>query len=88
MGVFARIMEGLAAESTDHKTIMTDAIYLKARRTASSLRLKKGGRSKLIGRTKGGMNTKQHTVTDAIGRPIRFFMPAGQVRDDIGVRLR
>jgi len=43
MGVFARIMEGLAAKATDQKTIMIDATYLKAHRTASSLRLKKGG---------------------------------------------
>ncbi|ARC35481.1 hypothetical protein A6J80_02980 [Paracoccus yeei] len=32
------IMVGLAAESADHKTIMIDATYLKAHRTASSLR--------------------------------------------------
>jgi len=43
MGVFARIMEGLAAEGGDRKTIMMDATYLKAHRTASSLRAKKGG---------------------------------------------
>ena len=43
MGVFARMMEGLAAESTEQATIMIDATYLKAHRTASSLRLKKGG---------------------------------------------
>ncbi len=43
MSVFARIMNGLAAQGTDHKTIMIDATYLKAHRTASSLRLKKGG---------------------------------------------
>ena len=43
MGVFARIMVGLASEGTDRKTIMIDATYLKAHRTASSLRLKKGG---------------------------------------------
>lgn len=42
-GVFARIMFGLAAESAEHKTIMIDATYLKAHRTASSLRVKKGG---------------------------------------------
>ena len=42
---------------------------------------KKGGRGRLIGRTKGGMNTKLHAVTDTIGRPIRFFMTAGQVSD-------
>ena len=41
-GVFARIMVGLAAESADHKTIMIDATYLKAHRTASSLCVKKG----------------------------------------------
>jgi transposase len=45
MGVFARIFEGLAAEATDETTIMIDATYLKAHRTASSLRSKKGMRS-------------------------------------------
>ena len=43
MGVFARIFEGLASEATDRKTIMIDATYLKAHRTASSLCVKKGG---------------------------------------------
>jgi transposase len=43
MGVFARIMTGLAAEAPDNKTISIDVTYLKAHRTASSLRSKKGG---------------------------------------------
>ena len=43
MGVFARIMEGLAAEASEPKTIMIDATYLKAHRTATSLGSKKGG---------------------------------------------
>ena len=43
MGVFTRIMAGLAAEAADEKTIMIDATSLKAHRTASSLRVKKGG---------------------------------------------
>ena len=42
MGVFARMMEGLASEGAEQKTIMIDATYLKAHRTASSLRTKKG----------------------------------------------
>ena len=42
MGVFARIMSGLAAKGTERKTIMIDATYLKAHRTASSLRAKMG----------------------------------------------
>ena len=43
MGVFARIMMGLAEQAPDNQTISIDATYLKAHRTASSLRLKKGG---------------------------------------------
>ena len=41
-GVFVRIMEGLAAAGAAPKTIMIDATYLKAHRTASSLRVKMG----------------------------------------------
>ena len=61
---------------------MIDASYLKAIRTATSLRSKRGAGDKtgrLVGRTKGYMNTSLHAVTDADGRPIRFFMTAGQV---------
>jgi hypothetical protein len=47
--------------------------------------VKKRGRGRLIGRAKGGMNTKSHAVTDTIGRPIRFFMTAGQVSDYTGI---
>ena len=36
------MMEGSATASADPKTIMIDATYLKAHRTASSLRVKKG----------------------------------------------
>ncbi len=43
MGAFARIMMGLAAEVPDSMTISIDATYLKAYRTASGLRVMKGG---------------------------------------------
>ena len=43
MGVFARMMAGLAAEAEAPRTVMIDATYLKAHRTASSLGAKKGG---------------------------------------------
>ena len=42
MGVFVRIMVGLAEQTPDNKTISIDATYLKAHRTASGLGLKKG----------------------------------------------
>ena len=43
MGVFARMFQGLAAQGQEPSTVMIDATYLKAHRTASSLGLKKGG---------------------------------------------
>jgi transposase len=33
------------------------------------------------------MNTKLHALTDGDGRPIRFFMTAGQVSDYMGLVL-
>ncbi|GBR71449.1 transposase [Gluconobacter kanchanaburiensis NBRC 103587] len=42
MGVFMRMMDALSAAKVEPQTIMIDATYLKAHRTASSLRLKKG----------------------------------------------
>ena len=44
MGVFARMMEGLASDGGEEKVVMIDVSSLKAHRTASSLRAKKGGR--------------------------------------------
>jgi len=44
-GVFIRMMEGLATpQAPERKTIMIDATYLKAPRTASSFGVKKGVR--------------------------------------------
>ena len=45
LGVFARMMTAMAAEGQNTKTVMIDATHLKAHRTASSLRGKKGGAS-------------------------------------------
>ena len=42
MGVFCRMMEGMAAVDAQPGTVMIDATYLKAHRTASSPRVKKG----------------------------------------------
>ncbi|GLC62037.1 hypothetical protein PLESTB_001832600 [Pleodorina starrii] len=44
-GVFARMLAGLASEAAVPKTVMIDATYLKAHRTATSLRSKKGGQA-------------------------------------------
>ena len=46
----------------------------------------KGGRGRLIGRTKGGLNSKLHVLADGKGRPIHMFLSAGQTSDYIGAR--
>ncbi len=42
MGVFARMLMGLAAQGQQTETVMIDATHLKAHRTAASLRTQKG----------------------------------------------
>lgn len=54
LGVFARIFTELAREGQDIETVMIDATHLKAHRTASSLRGKKGGTNGLSGAQKAG----------------------------------
>ena len=78
------MMEGLASAGAERKTVMIGATYLKAHRTASSLRAKKGDVGHLIGHAKGDINNKLHAVTDANDRPQSFFMTTVQVSDDIG----
>jgi IS5 family transposase len=81
-------MDRPAYEAATPKTVLIGATYLKAHRRVTSLRSKKAGpsdlRGRLIARTRGGMNTKVHAVTDAEARPVRFFTTAGQVNDYTG----
>ncbi len=86
-GVFERIFEKLAspdAQSTN--VLMIDATHLKAHRTASSLK-KRGDEPRLIGCTRGGMNTKLHTLCDGQGRPVRMHLTEGQCSDFKGADI-
>lgn len=79
-----RSENGRPVKHPDRKQHRHDhATYLKAHRTASSLRVKRGtwttDRSH-----EGGTNTKLHAVTDANGRPISLFVTAGLVSDYTG----
>lgn len=56
-----------------------------AHRTAPSLGQEMGF-GRLIGRTKGGMSSKPHTVPDARERPLRVFLTAEQRSNEICAR--
>ncbi|MCZ8036432.1 IS5 family transposase [Novosphingobium sp.] len=86
LGVFNRIFAELAAKGGKPDRLMIDATHLKAHRTAASL-LKKGSLSRCIGRTKGGLNSKLHAVTDGQGRPVVMLLTEGQASDYRGAAL-
>lgn len=75
----------LAGESDRADTPMIDATHLKIRRDASSPGLKKG-RGRPIGSTKGRLNSKLHTVADAVGRPILLIVSATLTGDYLSAR--
>ena len=41
----------------------------------------KGGQGEAVGRSRGGLSTKIHMVTDAQGQPVRFALTGGQEAD-------
>jgi hypothetical protein len=83
MGVFSRVFANLAAESGPPDRVMIDSTHLKSNLTAASL-LKKGDSPRLIGRTKGGLNSKLHAVCDGAGRPVIFLLTEGPMSDHKG----
>jgi hypothetical protein len=45
---------------------------------------KAGLRPRAISRTKGGLNSKLHMLSDGLGRPLNFFLSNGQMSDANG----
>ncbi|NIA69660.1 IS5 family transposase [Pelagibius litoralis] len=86
MGMFRRIFESLVSEGMQPEQLMIDATHLKAHRTAASL-AEKGGSPRRIGRTKGGLNSKLHAVTNGEGKPIMLMLSEGQMSDHTGAKL-
>ncbi len=84
--VFEQIMTGLTSVPSEERTVMIQAIYLKAHRSASSLGAGKGEHGRRIGQTKGGMITKLYSICDGRRRPINPFVTYGKVSDCIGAR--
>lgn len=87
LGVFDRILAGLAGDGPKPERIMIDVTHLKAHRSAASL-LKKWAVPRRIGRTKGGLNSKRHTVCDGEGRPLVMLLSEEQMSDHRGGKPR
>lgn len=52
--------------------------------TSIVLERKKNSGPQEIGRSTGGLSTKIHVLTDALGNPTRFFLSPGMAHDLVG----
>lgn len=76
----------LAAKHFEAKTMMIEAAFLKAHRTASRLDVKKRGRRRPIDRKNGSINWQLHAICDIKARPLTLLITARQVSGYIGLR--
>lgn len=82
-GVFTRIVVGIAAKGSAPKTNMIGATYLEGTpHGVQPAREKRGTVTRSV--EKRWHEYRLHAVTGARGRPVLFFMQAGQVSDDTG----
>ena len=86
LGVFDRNFAGLSGEGPKPERIMIDATHLKGASHRGEP-TQKGAVPRRIERTKGGLNTKLHTVCDGEGRPIVMLLSEGQMSDHKGANL-
>ncbi|WP_407073332.1 IS5 family transposase [Sphingomonas sp. LaA6.9] len=77
-GVWERVFEALTADR-DNKYLMLDSTIVRAHQQAASG--KRGAKDQALGRSRGGLTTKIHMLADALGRPLRLIITAGQVGD-------
>jgi len=70
----------------DLESVMIDSTIVRAHACAAGYN--KGDQGiQALGRSRGGFSTKVHTITDALGLPLRFLFSAGQ-ESDIGYAPR
>jgi transposase len=69
-------LDGIPTDALE--TVMMDSTACKAQRHASGAR---GGGEEDLGRSRGGLTTKIHTLVDERGRPLCFLLTPGQAAD-------
>lgn len=78
-GIIARAFSRMAFEFSKNCIAMIDSTFSKAQRCASSLR--SDGKTRELGRSRGGITTKIHLLCSAEGKPLDFFLTGGQTHD-------
>lgn len=78
-GVIANIFSMLAIKLPKRCVAMIDSTFVKAQRSASSMR--SDGQARQLGRSHGGITTKIHLLCNSRSRPMDFIITGGQVHD-------
>ena len=78
-GITAKIFQHFALRLSKNCDAMLDSSYVKAQRSASSL--KSDGNDRGIGRSRGGMTSKIHLLSNTLAQPMDFIITGGEVHD-------
>jgi transposase len=81
-GVWQRVFERLAGDA-DTEYAMIDSTIVCAHQHSAGAR-KDPSEGQAIGRSRGGLSTKIHTLVDALGNPIGFHLTSGEAHDLVG----
>jgi transposase len=81
-GVWDRVFHHLAADA-DNEYAMIDSTIVRAHQHSAGAQ-KKAGKDQAIGRSRGGLSTKIHTLVDGLGNPTGFYLTGGQAHDLVG----
>ena len=80
-GVWKRVFQHLAADA-DNEYAMIDSTIVRAHQRSAGAQ--KDGADQAIGRSRGGLGTKIHTMVDALGNPVGFHLTGGEAHDMVG----
>ena len=78
-GTLEAVFRALSADA-DMENLSLDSTCIMVHKSAN------GGKKttdKAIGRTRGGLNTKLHTIVDGLGNPVEFMLSAGNDHDSV-----
>ena len=78
-GVIANIFSMLTLKLPKRGVAMIDSTFVKAQRSASSMR--SDGQARQLGRSRGGITTKIHLLCNSRSQPMDFIITGGQVHD-------
>ena len=81
-GIWAKLLSVLTQEA-DTEYVMIDSTVVRAHQHSAGA-IGRDPNQQAIGRSRGGLSTKIHALTDALGNPTRFLLTPGQAHDLAG----